>query len=121
VINIDIKSEIQEKMKYGFIDVLILLLLKEEDMYGYQIVQEIENRSNSKLSIKEGSLYGPLYRLENKGFVSVNKKLVGKRRFRNYYHLETLGLEYLNISLKSFNDLKDGIDAIENWKGKENE
>ena len=118
---ISLKDEVQEKFKYGFIDILILLLLRDEDMYGYQIVQEIEVRSKSKIFIKEGSLYGPLYRLEQKGFVTVKKEIVGKRRFRNYYHLEKLGTEYLEISLEAFKDFNIGIESIINWKDKSHE
>lgn len=113
----DLINEVHEKFKYGFIDILILLLLRDEDMYGYQIVQEIELRTESKIIIKEGSLYGPLYRLEQKGFVSVKKELVGKRRFRNYYHLEISGKEYLEISLDAFRDFNLGIDSLIKWKG----
>lgn len=113
----DLINEIEEKFKYGFIDILILLLLRYEDMYGYQIVQEIEIRSKSKIIVKEGSLYGPLYRLEQKGLVSVKKELVGKRRFRNYYHLEISGKEYLEISLDSFKNFNLGINSLIKWEG----
>ena len=45
---------------------LILKALCEEDLYGYQMEDIINNKSGGKINIKEGSLYGPLYRLIEK-------------------------------------------------------
>lgn len=59
-------TEIEENFKFGLIDILILKLLSIEDMYGYQIMQTIYTYSEDRIEIKEGSLYGPLYRLEKK-------------------------------------------------------
>ncbi|CCV63917.1 Transcription regulator, PadR [Alteracholeplasma palmae J233] len=117
----DYKVEIEEKIKYGFIEIIILLLLKSEDMYGYQIVQEIEKRSNGTIIVKEGSLYGPLYRLEKKNYVSTKKELVGKKRFRNYYHMEADGLKYLEYALETFKSFSFGLESIFNWKEPKNE
>lgn len=113
--------DIEENIKYGLIELLILLLLKTEDMYGYQIVQEISKKSNDIINIKEGSLYGPLYRLENKKYVSVKKELVGKRRFRNYYHLEKPGLEYLEYALQTHKKINAGLELIKNLESVKNE
>lgn len=113
---LDWQIEIEDKFKYGFIEIIILLLLKSEDMYGYQIVQEIEKRSAGSILVKEGSLYGPLYRLENKKYVSTKKEMVGMKRFRNYYHIETKGLEYLHHALSLYNNFNDGVQSILNWK-----
>ena len=37
--------KIQENLKRGMTELLILHLLKEDDMYGYQLTQELEKRS----------------------------------------------------------------------------
>ena len=63
-----LKEDIEENFKVGLLDLLILKLLSKEDMYGYQIKQEIYSSSKEKIEIKEGSLYGPFYRLEKKNF-----------------------------------------------------
>lgn len=67
---------------------LILALLDQEDMYGYQIVQEITERSGGAIVTEEGSLYPVLYKLQDQGMLSGEKVLVGKRMTRVYYHLE---------------------------------
>ena len=55
---------------------LILKMLSQEDMYGYQMINEMNIRGKGLINIKEGSLYGPLYRLIAKNYISENKVLI---------------------------------------------
>ena len=48
---------------------LLLKLLEQQDMYGYQIIRELEKRSNHIFSLKEGTLYPLLHSLEQQGAV----------------------------------------------------
>lgn len=91
---------------------MILKLLTDNELYGYQIRQEIYNRSNGLISIKEGSLYGPLYRMEKKKFISSRKELVGQKRFRVYYQITDLGKDYLKVAIEAFNTIYDGTKFI---------
>ena len=50
-----------EMFKRGSVEMLALLILNEDDAHGYRIVQEIKDRSDGRLIIKEGSLYPILY------------------------------------------------------------
>ena len=47
----------------GVMALILLSLLRREDMYGYQLVQEIERCSGGQLKTQEGSLYPVLYRI----------------------------------------------------------
>lgn len=73
------KNEIEENLKVGLFDIIILKMISEEPLYGYQIRQEIASRSNELITIPEGSLYGPLYRMEKKDILVQIKKLLAKR------------------------------------------
>ncbi len=116
------QDDIQENMKRGIMEMLVLHLLSLEDMYGYQIKQEIEARSNGAITLKEGSLYGPLYRMIEKKFVTERQEFVGQRRFRNYYHLEPLGREYLNVIRAEYENISNGTKLIlDGSSGKKNE
>ena len=75
----------------GVMALILLSLLRREDMYGYQLVQETERRSGGRLKTQEGSLYPVLYRLQEQGLISDHRVLVGKRMTRVYYHLEPAG------------------------------
>ena len=62
-------DKIEENLKVGILDIMILKLLTERKLYGYEIKQLIFERSNQTILIKEGSLYGPLYRMGKKEFL----------------------------------------------------
>ena len=60
----------QNSFRRGVMSLVILALLKKEDMYGYQLVQEIGQRSGGRLTTQEGSLYPVLYKLVDQGLIS---------------------------------------------------
>lgn len=105
------KDDIIESLKFGIVDMFVLLLLSEKDIYGYQIKKEIEGRTNKVFTFKEGTLYGPLYRLEERGFISSRKEPSGKR-FIKYYHIEPSGREYLEFTLKNYEEITDATKAF---------
>lgn len=84
-------------------------------MYGYQIRQELEKRSNGMFIVKEGTLYGPLYRMEERKFITSKKEIVVGGRFRKYYHLEETGREYLNFTLENYNIITENTKHFINW------
>ncbi len=90
------KSNLQSNLKKATIEMLLLKLLSEEDMYGYQMSQELKKRSSGSYTILEGSMYPILYRLTDQNYISFFEKKTGKRQSRIYYHIEAAGLEYLN-------------------------
>lgn len=81
----------QMSFRRGVMSLVILGLLKKEDMYGYQLVQETERQSGGRIVTQEGSLYPVLYKLVDQGLISDRKVLVGRRMTRVYYHLEPAG------------------------------
>lgn len=93
---------LRKNIKCGLVEFLILALLTAEDMYGYRIKTELAVRTNNAIIVKEGALYGPLYRMEQRKLISSRKELVGEKRFRNYYHIEPPGKEYLDYAIKKF-------------------
>lgn len=102
---------ISENLKKGTSELLILYLLNKEDMYGYQIAQELKVRSDDKFVMPEGSLYPTLYRLIEKGVISDRMEIVGKR-LRKYYHLEESGKEYLETITNEYYKINSGIQKI---------
>ncbi len=94
---------------------LILHLLKDEEMYGYQLTQEISKRSGGTFRITEGSMYPTLYRLIDKELISNRVELVGKRRTRVYYKIEPKGAEYLKKLVTEYELTNKGIASIMNY------
>lgn len=107
-------NDIEENLKRGTLEMLILKMLQQSDMYGYQMINEMNALGKGLINIKEGSLYGPLYRLMEKEAISEKKVLVGKRRTRVYYHIEPAGIEYLNTMVDIYTKITAGVDLIMN-------
>lgn len=99
----------QNSFQRGVMTLLVLALLDREDMYGYQLVQEISTASSGKIVTQEGSLYPVLYKLQDQKLISDNKKLVGKRKTRIYYHLEDAGKAQLQTLLQEYDTITQGV------------
>lgn len=106
------KESGQNNYRRGVMSLVILSLLKREDMYGYQLVQETERSSGGKLTTQEGSLYPVLYRLLDQGFISDHRVQVGKRMTRIYYHIEPAGEEKLKELIQEYEDVTQGVFRI---------
>lgn len=102
----------QNSFRRGIMSLVILSLLKKEDMYGYQLVQNTNQISGNRIQTQEGSLYPVLYKLLDQGFISDKKVLVGKRMTRIYYHLEPAGEARLQELIHEFNDITTGMRMI---------
>lgn len=99
----------QNTFRRGIMQLVILSLLSKEDMYGYQLVQETIARSGGRILTQEGSLYPVLYKLQEQGFISDRKVLVGKRMTRVYYHIENTGLAQLEKLTEEYNAISTGL------------
>ncbi len=96
----------------GITDLLILSLLDSHDSYMYEIVKSIKEFSDGLLSISQNTIYTAAYKLESEGKISEYSKLVGKRRTRVYYHLESEGKEYLNELMENYRNTTEGVMRI---------
>jgi PadR family transcriptional regulator, regulatory protein PadR len=70
---------------------LLLSLLDGKTMYGYQIVKELEARSQGYFKFKEGTLYPALHRLEKSGLISSKWELLANGRQRRNYNITAKG------------------------------
>ena len=73
----------------GITELLILSILNKHDSYVYEIVKSITEFSGGLLSISQNTIYTATYKLENEGKITEYSKLVGKKRTRIYYHIES--------------------------------
>ena len=74
---------------------LVLALLKSGEMYGYQIIEELERRSEQVFRLKEGTLYPLLHGLEKDGLVLARDAEAPSGRVRRYYRITSAGLQAL--------------------------
>ncbi len=106
----------RDGFKKGSIELLVLTILKGSDCYGYEITQLLKEHSKGAVRVPEGSLYPALYKLEELGYITKEKRLVGKRRERVYYHLEAKGRDALTDMTQAYWEIADGIASILNWE-----
>jgi len=74
----------------GVPELLVLRLLGQEEMYGYELVQAIHSRSGAVIAIGEGVVYPVLHALEREGALKSRRKTV-QGRSRIYYSLTSQG------------------------------
>lgn len=99
----------QYSFRRGVMSLVIMGLLIREDMYGYQLVQEIQRQSGGRITTQEGSLYPVLYKLVDQGLISDRKVQVGKRMTRVYYHLEPPGELRLKELTREYEEVTQGV------------
>lgn len=100
-------------MKKGVLDMLVLRLLKTEAKYGYQIIQEMKEKSEETFLLKDGTLYPILYRLEDEKLViSKWSEALGKQVPRKYYEITEAGLKALSEIETVWNRISDGVEKI---------
>jgi PadR family transcriptional regulator, regulatory protein PadR len=102
----------RNSFKMGTVEMLILFLLNQSDLYGYELTTLLKQLSDGDYVLAEGSLYPILYRLLEKKYISDREVVVGKRRIRVYYHIEESGKSRLNDLLKDYKKTCDGIERI---------
>ena len=78
----------------GFVNNIILQSLVSGDKYGYEIIKEVEEKSNGEIVLKQPSLYSSLKRFEAKNYISSywGDSDIGGRR--HYYSITDEGLAY---------------------------
>ena len=88
----------------GFVNDTILEALMAGDKYGYEIIKEVEEKSNGKVVLKQPSLYSSLRRFESKGYISSywGDSDIGGRR--HYYSITDTGRQYFNSKNGSENE-----------------
>ena len=93
-------------------DSLLLCLLDQQPMYGYQIIKELEARSQGYFKFKEGTLYPALHRLENAGLVLGKWHILTNGRPRRYYHITAKGLAKLEAERIQWQDFLNAVKLI---------
>lgn len=74
-----------EEAKRGSAELLILALVEDMDLHGYEISRQIELRSEGALSFTLAALYATLYRMEARRWISGRwVERAGQRRRRHY-------------------------------------
>ena len=91
---------------------LLLSVLETQPMYGYQIVKELEAKSQGYFKFKEGTLYPALHRLEKSGLISSRWEQLPNGRQRRYYSITAKGQATLIQEKTQWLDFFNAISMI---------
>ena len=98
----------------GVPELLLLRLLDQREMYGYELVRSIRVATGEVISLGEGVIYPVLHGLERNGALKSRRKPVGGRT-RVYYSLTAKGRTRLEKLQTDWRRIQDGItSALEN-------
>lgn len=96
----------------GSTTMLVLKLLEEGDMYGYQMIEELRRRSDETFQLKAGTLYPILHSLENEGMVEAYDSAAEGARVRKYYHLTQAGKRLLGQKRREWNSYAAAVNQV---------
>jgi PadR family transcriptional regulator, regulatory protein PadR len=96
----------------GSIALLILKLLSERDMYGYEIIQESVRRSQDAFEFKEGTLYPALHQLHKRGYLRSEWRTGETGKQRKYYSLTAAGRKAAQQSQQEWFSFTKVVNAI---------
>ena len=95
----------------GSTSMMLLKLLSEKDMYGYEMIETLRERSQNVFELKAGTLYPLLHSLESKGLVtSYEEEAVGK--MRKYYHITKNGKKVLKDKTEEWTLYRDAVTNV---------
>ncbi|MCI6567466.1 MAG: helix-turn-helix transcriptional regulator [Dysosmobacter sp.] len=96
----------------GSTGMLLLKLLEGEDLYGYEMIEELRRRSDHTFDLKAGTLYPLLHGLEEKGLVTSWVEESQGGRPRKYYHLTDAGRDALAEKETEWRTFSGAVDRV---------
>jgi PadR family transcriptional regulator PadR len=94
----------------GVPELLLLRLLEQREMYGYELVKTIRLVTGEAISLGEGVIYPVLHALERAGALKARRKKV-EGRTRVYYSLNAKGKKRLARLQQEWNRIQSGVSA----------
>lgn len=103
--------KINKELLKGSTSMLILNLLEKENMYGYQMIKKLSEKSENVFELKEGTLYPILHSLEENGLInSFWDETTAKKR--KYYTITQSGRKILKEKKEEWKIFSNGINKV---------
>ena len=101
-------AKLNAQFKKGVLNLCVLALVEQQDMYGYELVQAISNQ----IEISEGSVYPLLRRLTSEGYFTTYLKESTEGPPRKYYQITDLGKENLKELREEWQNFSKGVNEL---------
>ena len=103
---------VDKSLLTGSTTMLILKLLEDQDMYGYQMIEELSKKSCEVFNLKAGTLYPILHGLVNGDILSSYETVSDNLRKRKYYHLTKKGKALLKEKQKEWQTYTKAVNQV---------
>jgi PadR family transcriptional regulator PadR len=102
----------QFDLPQGTLDLLILKTLTLEPRHGWAIAERLHQISSAALTIRQGSLYPALHRLERRGWIKARWGASENNRRAKYYELTTRGKARLEVEISAWRTLSAAVAQV---------
>jgi len=96
----------------GTLDLLILKGIALQPRHGWAIAERLHQISSATLSVRQGSLYPALHRLERRGLIRAYWGASDNNRRAKYYELTKRGRSQLEVEIRSWRQLSDAVAQV---------
>ena len=116
--NMMTQSNVSKDFMHGVPELLVLRLLADQEMYGYEIVRGIREQSGGEVSFGEGLIYPLLHGLHKRRLVAIRKSTYNGRQ-RIYYRLTASGRKKLEQKVSNWERITSVVQQILDGGGHE--
>lgn len=103
--------KVDRELLKGSTNLLVLSVLENENMYGYEMIKKIKTKSENLFEFQEGTLYPILHKLEEKGFISSYwDEVSGKER--KYYSITDEGKKQLKSQKEEWKEFSTRVNQV---------
>lgn len=103
--------KVSRELLKGSTNMLVLSLLEDENMYGYQMIRKLSEKSKNVFEFQEGTLYPILHSLEEKNLISSYWDTTGTKN-RKYYTITKEGKKNLKYMKEEWNIFSAGVNQV---------
>lgn len=108
--------KVNKEMLKGCTGILVLSLLERKSMYGYEMIKELDKKSNGVFAFKEGTLYPILHSLEANNLIESYWDENEGARKRKYYRITEEGKKEVKEKQKEWKVFTEAMDQVL-WEG----
>jgi transcriptional regulator len=105
-------AQAKPNLLQGTLTMLILRVVAQGALHGYEIAHRIQQLSDDVLKVEEGSLYPALYRLEEAGWIEAKWGASENNRRAKYYSLTKAGRKQLVAETDHWERLSGAITKV---------
>ncbi|MBT5903754.1 MAG: PadR family transcriptional regulator [Opitutaceae bacterium] len=105
-------EKVRKELLQGTLDLLILKSLSTASLHGWDIAKRIALVSKDRLSLKQGSLYPALHRLEGRGWIEAEWGVSDAGRSAKFYKLTPMGLTQLTTETEHWQSFAAAMASV---------